>query len=419
MDPCGEIDDSGGILAAAGATYTSSGGRSVNGTSYGRVTAGYLVNNNSASALNYLTNSGCFQSVESHELGHVLGLGHSSDPSALMYPTLSSSCRSAARSLGSDDIAGIQSIYPSSTPTPTPTPTPVPSPTVAVPGAPSAFVTSAIGTSVTMTWQAPTTGGTPTTYYIESGSSPGLSNIANFSTGSTAPTFAADRVGLGTYYVRVRAANVSGLGPASNESILVVGGGGNPTPGAPGAPTAFVTFASGTSVRMTWRAPATGGTPTAYTIESGSSSGLSDIASFSTGSNAPSFSADRVGLGTYYVRVRGTNAAGAGPVSNESILVVGSNSNQAGAPEALEATAVGTSVTMTWRAPQTGGAPTSYLIESGSLSGLSDIANIQTGSTSTLYAADRVGRGTYFVRLRAVNAFGAGPPSNEVVLVVR
>ena len=170
---------------------------------------------------------------------------------------------------------------------------------------------------------------------------------------------------------------------------------------------------------MTWRAPTTGGTPTTYYIASGSSSGLSDLAYFSTGSTATSFSADRVGLGTYYVRVRAANAVGTSAESNESILVVGSNSNQPGAPVAFTATAVGTAVTMTWRAPQTGGAPTSYLIESGSSSGLSDIASIPLGSTATLFFAQNVGRGTYFVRLRAVNAVGTGPVSNEVVLVVR
>src|SRR5438132_1929821 len=67
-DPCGEIDDSGGTLAIGG--YSSRGGR---------ITAGYVVNNNSTSAARYLTNSGCFQTIQTHEVGHTLGLGHSGD----------------------------------------------------------------------------------------------------------------------------------------------------------------------------------------------------------------------------------------------------------------------------------------------------------------------------------------------------
>ena len=45
--------------------------------------------------------------VAAHEIGHTLGLDHSSDPDALMYPSYSA----PHRSLGRDDIAGVQSLY--------------------------------------------------------------------------------------------------------------------------------------------------------------------------------------------------------------------------------------------------------------------------------------------------------------------
>jgi hypothetical protein len=45
--------------------------------------------------------------VAAHEIGHTLGLAHSNDPDALMYPSYSG----PHRALGQDDIAGIQSIY--------------------------------------------------------------------------------------------------------------------------------------------------------------------------------------------------------------------------------------------------------------------------------------------------------------------
>jgi hypothetical protein len=46
-------------------------------------------------------------SVAIHELGHALGLRHSTDPNAIMFPTYSG----PRHDLGEDDIAGIQSIY--------------------------------------------------------------------------------------------------------------------------------------------------------------------------------------------------------------------------------------------------------------------------------------------------------------------
>lgn len=45
--------------------------------------------------------------VAAHEIGHTLGLDHSNDPNALMYPSYTE----PRRFLGQDDIAGVQSLY--------------------------------------------------------------------------------------------------------------------------------------------------------------------------------------------------------------------------------------------------------------------------------------------------------------------
>ncbi|XP_062233194.1 metalloendoproteinase 2-MMP-like [Phragmites australis] len=49
------------------------------------------------------------ESVAVHEIGHLLGLGHSSVQGAIMYPTITSRTRKVE--LASDDVVGIQSLY--------------------------------------------------------------------------------------------------------------------------------------------------------------------------------------------------------------------------------------------------------------------------------------------------------------------
>lgn len=58
-------------------------------------------NNGSGGGIDLLT-------VAIHEIGHALGLRHSSDSDAIMFPTYSG----PNHTLGNDDIAGIQEIYP-------------------------------------------------------------------------------------------------------------------------------------------------------------------------------------------------------------------------------------------------------------------------------------------------------------------
>jgi hypothetical protein len=90
-----------------------------------------------------------------------------------------------------------------------------------------------------------------------------------------------------------------------------------------------------------------------------------------------------------------------------------------GAPQNLSATAVGSSVTLTWVAPIAGDSVKTYVIEAGSTPGAANLANFATGNSATTFSATGVGAGTYFVRVRAVDAAGQiSAPSNEAVLVV-
>jgi hypothetical protein len=176
------------------------------------------------------------------------------------------------------------------------------------------------GSTVVLTWAAPTAGPKTTNYIIEAGSAPGLDNLGLVKTGDASPLLVAPGVPNGTYYVQIRSVSAAGWGPPSDGIVVVVGGGG--PGGLPGAPVEFTASAVGGNVTLTWKAAA-GTSPTAYMIEAGSGPGGRDLANFSTGSNATEFHASGVGAGVYYVRIRAVMQAGVSVPSNEVVLTVG------------------------------------------------------------------------------------------------
>src|SRR5258706_13129998 len=101
-------------------------------------------------------------------------MGHSTDPTAIMYPSVSlSTCSRGSPGPAADDLAGIRFIYP-----------PVSTPTSA-PGAPTGLITSSSGSTVFLAWAAPSSGGAAPAHTIQAGSSPGAANPPKFSTGNT------------------------------------------------------------------------------------------------------------------------------------------------------------------------------------------------------------------------------------------
>jgi hypothetical protein len=99
------------ILAAAGVIlYDTSERVVINGISYGRALLGNVSFNPYASC--YFDQSCNVQEIATHELGHALGFGHSSDSGATMaaYAHFDGRCAS----IRPDDEAGVQAMYPAS-----------------------------------------------------------------------------------------------------------------------------------------------------------------------------------------------------------------------------------------------------------------------------------------------------------------
>ena len=105
----------------------------------------------------------------------------------------------------------------------------VPSATSA--GAPTNLIATVAGSSVTLSWSAPLNAAV-TSYLLEAGSAPGLSDRARFPTGSTATSLATSGVASGTYYVRVKTMSGTATSGPSNEVVVTVGS-GSVAPAAP------------------------------------------------------------------------------------------------------------------------------------------------------------------------------------------
>lgn len=177
--------------------------------------------------------------------------------------------------------------------------------TCSVPSAPGPPVAAVTGPQVSITW-APASGAT--NHVFEAGSAPGLRNLVNSSVAGTALNASAPP---GVYYVRARGRNACGVGPASPETVVAVGGCSAPAPPSP-----LSASMSGRQVTLEW-SPIAGAI--GYVLEAGTSPGASNvivtpIAGTSITTAAPP--------GSYYVRVRARTACGTGVASNEVAVAV-------------------------------------------------------------------------------------------------
>jgi hypothetical protein len=301
MDPCAEISNTGATLAIGGGWYNDADTRLVNGTTFSRFLQGTIVNNDSATALSFLQKSQCFKDITTHELGHAIGLGHSESSTAIMAPNIDNSCQTPAASglvsdaitnrLGTDDIAGINFIYPGGS-----------GPPPVVPGQPTLTV-QVNGTAVVASWAASPNGGTPSSYRVQVGTATNLSDVFNQNVGLA--TSGTGNLPPGTYFFRVIATNAAGS--ATSPEVQQTIAGPAPCTSPPAAPASVTATGAGSAVTVSW--PAVTGA-TSYRVQADLNGALVFNEVF--GANVLLVSANPAPAGSYQVRVIAINACGEG-----------------------------------------------------------------------------------------------------------
>ena len=193
---------------------------------------------------------------------------------------------------------------------------------------------------------------------------------------------------------------------------------------APRAPINLAATLDANTVRLQWSPgagdlaplvwpPVPGGTAaTSHIVLASLAPGGVPVAQIDTASADTTFSI-AAPTGTFYVRVQAKNAFGTSLPSAE--LRVDVQPQAPNPPLATIASVSGRAVHIEWQAPPLGWAATSYLLDAGSAPGLSNIGTLPVNGT-TFDAPVPPGR--YYVRIRAVNAYGASGPGDEVIIDV-
>ncbi|MGD9903110.1 MAG: fibronectin type III domain-containing protein [Vicinamibacterales bacterium] len=275
----------------------------------------------------------------------------------------------------------------------------VPAAAQSVPDAPGPLSAQVVGNGVTLSWGASFP--PPTSYLVEVGSTPGLSDLGMFAVGPVT-TLPVAGVPTGNYFVRVRAANGIGTSAPTPDVVVTVGAACQ----LPAAPAALAATVVGTAVTLQW----TGTGP--FRLIAGHASGTADVFAGDVGST-PSLAA-AVAAGAYYVRVHARNNCGLSLASNEVVLHV----QVPEAPTGLASSVIGDQLRLLWNSAAPGVAPTSYVLEAGTAPRLANIATLPLAALPTRFDVSNVPAGTYYVRVRGATPQAAGPASSDLAFTV-
>ena len=284
------------------------------------------------------------------------------------------------------------------------------------PGAPTNLAATPGDLQVTLSWDAPSAGASVITHYeYQYSTTSGTFGGTWANTSGTGTTVTVSGLmGTTAYFFRVRAVNTQGPGTPSSEMEATAYDGTTPTPGAP---TNLAATPGDLQVTLSWDAPSAGASVITryeyqYSMTSGTFGGTWATV---TGTGTTVTVSGLTGATTYFFRVRAVNGQGPGTPSSEmEATAYDGTTPTPGAPPTLTVTPGNRQVTLSWEAPRAGASPiTRYEYQYKTASGtFGDTWTPVTGTETTV--SSLTGATTYFFRVRAVNAQGAGTPSSEI-----
>lgn len=275
--------------------------------------------------------------------------------------------------------------------------------TTLVPGLPQSVAATAGYESLGVSWQAPSSGVTPSGYEVAYSTDD--STYTSVGTVNGTSTTISGLSGGTAYWVRVRALNGSTAGPWQRTAATTTALARR----APDAPTALTVLPDATSLLLTWTAPAdNGGSAVLYYDVAHTSDDNTWVADDTTAVASTTITSLTDGT-PYRVRVRAVNALGAGPWAISDPRVAPQVLTAPSAPQLPGTTGGDGALTVTWSAPASSGgrAVTGYAVET-STDDSTWTSRGTTASTSMTLSPLTNGQ-AYSIRIAAINVIGQGP----------